>query len=162
MHSGFSILFIIIFEPSAHIICYEYSFFGEERQANILDCRNPTPNISLCVKDMEQHQGEEVVERPVWKDGLGWEKAKWGRFSEKDYFWGSEFHCSWGVIQTVPRKASSGPHLVQVVSMVRLLLQRSKSQKLVLANVGNGSVTDCQLRSFFPSENTLKFTDTTK
>lgn len=71
MHSGFSILFTIIFEPSAHIICYEYSCFGEERQAIILDCRNPSPNFSLCVKDMEQHQGEEVAERPAWKDGLG-------------------------------------------------------------------------------------------
>lgn len=69
MHSGFSILSIIIFEPSAHIICYKYYLFGEERQAIILDCRNLTPNISLCVKDMEQHQ-EEVPERPVWKDGL--------------------------------------------------------------------------------------------
>lgn len=66
------------------------------------------------------------------------------------------------MIQAIPRKASSGPHLVQGVIMVRLLLQRSKSQKLVLANVGNGSVTDYQLRSFFPSENTLKFRDNSK
>jgi len=71
MHSEFSILFIIIFEPSAHIICYEFSSFRIERQAIISDCRNPSPNISLCVKDMEQHQGEEVAERPFWKDGLG-------------------------------------------------------------------------------------------
>lgn len=39
--------------------------------------------------------------------------------------------------------------------MVRL--KKSKSQKLILVNVGNDSVTDCQLRSFFPIENTLKF-----
>lgn len=70
MHSGFSMLFIIIFEPSAHIICYEYSCFGEERRAIVLDCRNPTPNRSLCVKDTKQHRGEEVAERLVWKDGL--------------------------------------------------------------------------------------------
>lgn len=72
MHPGFSILFIIIFEPSAHIICYEYSCFGVESQAIILDSRNPTTNISLCVKDMEQHQAEEVKEKQVWR--MAWDE----------------------------------------------------------------------------------------
>lgn len=47
LHSGFSVLFITSFEPSTHIICYQYSCFGGERQAVILDGRKPTPHISL-------------------------------------------------------------------------------------------------------------------
>lgn len=91
MHPGFLILFIIIFEPSAHIICYEYSCSGVEKQAIILDSRNPTPNISLCVKGMEQHQADGVKEKQVWK--MVWdEKNKNGKGSaEKIAFKGHNF-----------------------------------------------------------------------
>lgn len=77
-----------------------------------------------------------TTEKKQWKDqfGLGWEKAKWERICEKDDFEGSEFHRPWGVVQTVARKASSGPQLVEGV-------QRSKSWKLVMVDVGNSSYT---------------------
>lgn len=55
-------------------MCYENSCFGVERQAIILDSRNPTPDISLCVKDVEQHQAEEVKEKQVWK--MVWDEKK--------------------------------------------------------------------------------------
>lgn len=52
---------------------WKFLFWSREA-GNHFRQQEPYPDISLCVKDVEQHQAEEVKEKQVWK--MVWDEKK--------------------------------------------------------------------------------------